>query len=386
MFLPRVAIVAELLLATALAVSPGCTRHEDDGPPVRVVLITLDTLRYDAFAGGEGKGALAAAMPLLKARADKGTSFSRFYAATSVTQPTHASMFTALHPWQHNVTRNGIELDDSISTIAEALNDAGFETRAVVASFPCASRFGFGRGFDAYQEEFTSRFPGQHDWAGRDLPESGFFRLAEAVTEHALDAIDRASGSKQYFWFHYFDPHGPYGDSAGKYLVDKMIFNRIRQGEDAASVLAHARQLYRMDVTDLDRKLDRVLARLEADRETIETHVVLVSDHGESLGEGGSVGHGNRLSECEIHVPCVILSPTVAPGVRDDVATSVDIAPTLLGLAGLEPWKLSGRDLRRTEGKARRCGGCAAPTHAPRPPSNASTVDSTLCPSTTSMP
>ena len=89
-----------------------------------------------------------------------------------------------------------------------------------------------------------------------------------------------------------------------------------------------------------------MLSRLEADAGRFETHVVLVSDHGESLGEGGSLGHGYGLPEVEIRVPAVIFSPAVAPGVRDDVAGSVDVAATLLAIAGVGPALPGGRDLR----------------------------------------
>ena len=70
--------------------------------------------------------------------------------------------------------------------------------------------------------------------------------------------------------------------------------------------------------------LHALLAQLDAQRNRFETHVLIVSDHGESLGEAGSLGHGFRLSDVEIHVPALLLSPRVAPGHRDDVAGSID--------------------------------------------------------------
>ena len=76
--------------------------------------------------------------------------------------------------------------------------------------------------------------------------------------------------------------------------------------------------------------------------------MVIAADHGESFGEGGAVAHGLRLTDEQIRVPLVILSPRVAAGVRGDVAGSVDVAATLLSLAGVEspgePWS-GARDL-----------------------------------------
>jgi arylsulfatase A-like enzyme len=71
----------------------------------------------------------------------------------------------------------------------------------------------------------------------------------------------------------------------------------------------------------------------------------VVSDHGESFGEDGSMAHGSRLTASQIHVPCLIRSPRVRPGVRHDVAGSVDVFATLLDLAGVEADRQVGRSL-----------------------------------------
>jgi arylsulfatase A-like enzyme len=76
---------------------------------------------------------------------------------------------------------------------------------------------------------------------------------------------------------------------------------------------------------------------LDDDREEIETHVVVVSDHGESFGEGGSVGHGKRLTAEQILVPCFVLSPRVTPGVSVRPIGTTDLTTTILSLAGVVP-------------------------------------------------
>ncbi len=94
----------------------------------------------------------------------------------------------------------------------------------------------------------------------------------------------------------------------------------------------------------MDRSIFALLSALE---EGPETHIIIVSDHGESFGEYGSMAHGRRLIDSQIRVPCVIRSPRLAPGRREDLAGSVDIAATILGIAGLEDLSelTSGRDL-----------------------------------------
>ena len=72
---------------------------------------------------------------------------------------------------------------------------------------------------------------------------------------------------------------------------------------------------------------------------------VFVSDHGESFGEGRSLGHGERLTTQQIHVPLVIVSPRVAAGRSDVPVGSVDVAATLESLAGGDRLPGAGRDL-----------------------------------------
>ncbi len=342
---PGSALIGMALIFACL----GCAESE---PPAaeraertRVVLITVDTLRFDSLRPGDP----ASLMPLTAARAEKGHQFSRFFASTSITQPTHVSIFTGLHPWEHGVSRNGQLLDPSFTTVAEILKRSGFETAAVVASFPLASRFGFAQGFDEYSENFQSDFRRRKVWENEwEVPRGQFFSTADQITELALGAIDGANGPKQFFWFHYFDPHAPYGDSEGEGIVHLQIRKRIeRGGAGLEEMLQETRQLYWADVAYLDRALERVLVRLDEDAGSFATHVFIVSDHGESLGEESSIGHGMRITDHQIRIPAIILSPTLEPAVRTQVASSIDVAKTLLSLAGVPAPEsgMGGRDL-----------------------------------------
>ncbi len=324
----------------------GAVACASRGGHVRVVLITLDTLRHDSFAGVDGSGST---MPRFRKWAEEATIFDRFYSSSASTQPSHASMFTGLHPWQHGVSSNGMRLADGHRTIAEQLREAGFATSAVVASFPVSRRLGFGQGFERFHDEFAIGEVNDGEWltaarraeaaAGPSATRLGdpFYSLADDVTARALAEIDAATARRQFFWFHFFDPHEPYGDATGEETIIPDDALRVAgRGEDPAAAVARARRLYDADVSYLDADLGRLLERLEADASRFETHVVIVADHGESFGEGGAMAHGRRLIPSQLHVPCVIRSPYLAAGVRTDVAGSVDVAATLLRLAGLE--------------------------------------------------
>jgi arylsulfatase A-like enzyme len=82
------AITFSLPLAILLFVCCSCGQRDR---PTRLVLITIDTLRHDAFFGESGG---PTPMPLTAAFSERGAVFESFYATTNVTQPTHATLFT----------------------------------------------------------------------------------------------------------------------------------------------------------------------------------------------------------------------------------------------------------------------------------------------------
>lgn len=356
----RSALPALLLPLVLAALAAGC--GPDRG--VRVVLITFDTLRYDAFAPD-------GAMPLTRERLADGLEFERSYSATSTTQPTHATLFTGLHPWVHGVVRNGRTLAAEFVTVPEILREEGFDTAAVVGAFPVAARFGFDQGFDRYDEEF-SKGMFKRGWAGHDVAEGKFYSLAEDVVRRASETLDGFTSSRQFLWVHFFDPHDPYGDTTdGEPLGPAEILRLARdEPESVERRVAEARRLYLEDVVFLDRSVDRLLQRLEEDEDRYETHLVVTADHGEALGEHGSVGHGKRLLPSQIHVPLVLLSPAVEGGRRDTVVGSIDVAPTLLSLSGADRAAVEaleaggGRDLTEPRVPSRAAG--MRRTYAPR--------------------
>ncbi len=332
-----------VLLVSGLACHPFASKD------TRIVLITLDTLRYDSFER-QGDGEALTDMPALTAWGREAAVFDRFYSATSTTQPSHASMFTGLHPWQHGVTRNGQPLAAEALTVSEILQDAGFSTAAVVASFPLSREFGYEQGFGIFDDDFKRGQRG--GWSRREGEAEAakpFFSRADTISRKAIELIDGEESGRQFFWFHYFDPHDPYGDSSDE--ENAPVTGPLRaleiaaKGKDPSAEVELARRLYNQDVRFMDRWIATVLDRLASDDDRFDTHIVIVADHGESFGEDGSMAHGTRLTAGQIHVPCLILSPRVAAGRRADPAGSVDIGATLLSLAGIKPGLVAGRDL-----------------------------------------
>ncbi len=311
-------------------------------PTTRLVLISLDTLRADRFD--------AQRMPSLTAAAEQGLVFTNFHASTSVTLPTHVSMLSGLHPWEHGVLRNGVIVRDEVTLLAERLQERGFATAAVVASFPLERRFRVDQGFDVYVDDFEQQ-SSKTSWNQQNIPGSLFSSSADKVAAHATRLLDETVGAQQFFFFHFFDPHAPYGDSrtsasAPPLELSEVLKKARNQSPGLAKSIDRAEKLYDADVRFLDGVLGGLLARLARDAEQIETHILITADHGESFGEDGSLGHGKRVSPAQIRVPFVLLSPRVEAGVRSEVASSVDVATTLMAMADIAPDpSLAGRNL-----------------------------------------
>lgn len=332
-------------MTAVVALLAGVSACRSSPAGLRVVLITIDTLRYDTLAGGAER---ASAMPLTHALLERhGLRFERFYAASSTTQPSLASLLTGLHPWQHGLTRNTMHLAPGLRTVAEVFRDAGFETAAAVAALPVSRRFGFDRGFQRFDDVFDRGAPSA---AWKLDPTTPYYRLAPSVNKAAFGLLDGFRSRRQFLWVHYFDTHAPYGDAiAGAMESPASLLERVRRGEALAPHLVRARELYEQDARALDRSLAEVLARLLADRAQYETHLVITADHGESFGEDGSVGHDKRLTPSQVHVPFVIISPRLAAGVRREVAGSVDVPATLFTFARIEAHRGAGRDLTQVD-------------------------------------
>jgi hypothetical protein len=310
--------------------------------------VTLDTLRYDSLAGTSESSSL---MPLTLARTRRGRFFERAFAASTCTQPTHATLFTGLHPWAHGVTANGRVLEARYLTVAEILSEAGFDTAAVVASVPVETRFGFAQGFRRFREPFTEGF-GSDTWEGTPVDGGRFYALGGTVTDEALRLLDAFTSPRQFLWVHYFDPHAPYGDAApgATALTPADVVRRIQAGgAEAAGIIDQVRDLYGADVRALDGNLE-LLARLDRDAAVSRPTSWYLRPRRE-LGEGQVIGHGNHLTREQVRVPLFVVSPRVVPGRDLRTTGSSDLAPTLLALAGVKATLLGGCDLTAPPGR-----------------------------------
>ncbi|HJN77693.1 MAG TPA: sulfatase-like hydrolase/transferase [Myxococcota bacterium] len=287
------------LLAACASDPPPVALTEVPIEHAPIVLVTLDTTRADRIGA---YGHVAARTPNLDALAARGTRFSSAWAPVPLTIPSHSTILTGLLPPRHGVRDNGDHrLSEDATTLAEHFAADGRRTAASVGAFVTQSHWGFGQGFDVYDESLHV------------ASES----LSWHVERPANEVVAAADTSADFLWVHLFDAHAPY-------LPDPAF-------EDPYDA-----EIHRLDVA-----LGVLLSTLPAD-----ATVVVVGDHGEGFGEGGEDAHGLLLEDGVLRVPLIVAGPGVPVGVVERPVSLADISPTILRLAGLPaPGDLDGRDL-----------------------------------------
>ncbi len=320
-----------VLLALLLA---GCSPAARTTP--NVVIISIDTLRPDRLGCYGGR----VETPAIDGLARSGVRFENAFTPVPLTLPAHWTIHTGIEPWHHGVVDNGMTLSNpAVATLAERFTKAGYDSAAFVAAFVLHRTFGLDRGFARYDD-------GPAADAALDQLLHATGRADERV-DRALSWLRRERTKPFFLWLHLFDPHAPY---------DPPPEFRARYSD----------RPYDGEVAFVDTQVARLLAALDRSGAAGNTLVVLLSDHGESLGEHGEQSHGVLLYDATLRVPLVFQLPrTLTAGkVEHKAATLADVAPTILALAGLaaEPG-IDGRDLFSSDHSPRRL---AAISESPR--------------------
>ena len=313
-----------LFLLCVLAAGCSAERHPN------VVLITMDTTRRDHLSV---YGYERPTTPKLLKLADAGVRLDNAYAPTPTTAPSHASIFTALHPRAHGVLKNGIRLRSDGMNLAEKFRNAGYQTAGFVSSFVLTSKFGWARGFDTYDDRFTatesSGGGNSFVWEGQRVFET-FDRRADHTARRAIDWLETERDAERPFFLfaHFFDPHDPYRPPAA-------YAKRFEMG--GASSIQRSIGRYDAEIAFTDLEIGVLLDALDEQGLAATTLVVVTADHGEGLLDHGHMTHGAQLYEEAVRVPLILRFPSVLPpgGVVAAPVSLVDLAPTLFELAGL---------------------------------------------------
>ncbi len=327
--------VLALGLPTAALLGLGCF-DGGSGPPPSILLIVVDTLRADAVSAyGNGLGTT----PTLDALAAQGQLYTRAYAPSPWTVPSHASLFTGLAIDDHGVGLHGrVVLPETATTLAERLGAAGYETAAFSENALISADFGFDQGFahfavrtaeqqmDAGEKKSIDVVDEVTRWLRVRDPQRPFFVFINLYDAHEPYAI-RASNP--------FLPAGITTADARRLEAGRrtshLICDRL-PGETPLSIL---RGLYLGEVASADRKVKAILTLLEATG--VDNLITLVtSDHGEHFGEHRLLDHEFSVHEEVLRIPLVVHGASVEAAQIDAPTELRAVARTLVDWAGAD--------------------------------------------------
>ncbi len=311
--------VGARIVAVLLLISTACGPPSDPPAPsgdvpagTPVVIISIDTLRADRLPAYGYDGVETPAIDALRREA---ILFEHAYSHIPLTLPAHSSLLTGLLPPEHGLRDNiGYRLDagrvaaGDIPFLPLALRRQGYATGAAVSSYVLRAKMGLDQGFDFYEDSIEFR-------TGTGL--GGLQRPGSETLDLARDWLGQAAGGPFFFFFHIYEPHTPY-----------------RPPEPFASRYADP---YNGEVAAADRVIGELVAELKDLGVWERAIVVLLSDHGEGLGEHGEDEHGVLLYATTLRVPLMLKLPsTLRAGDRVEAPVQlIDVFPTVADLLDL---------------------------------------------------
>jgi arylsulfatase A-like enzyme/Tfp pilus assembly protein PilF len=305
---------AVLLFLSLWAAAPSVNKEPGPGR-WNVLLITIDTLRPDRLGC---YGNVRVKTPVIDGLAQRGALFSRGFAHTPETLPSHTNILLGTTPLVHGVHDNqNFIVAEEFLTLAEHLKRYGYATGAFVGAFPLDSRFGLTQGFDVYDDNYGTSGSQEFSYVERK---------AEVVVDKALGWLD-SQKSPWFLWIHCFDPHQRY-DPPEPFKTE------------------YKDRLYDGEVAYVDHSLGRLLDDLKHKGLDDRTLIVFTGDHGESLGQHGESTHGYFAYNSTLWVPLIIDLPGIKPAKIDAFVSHIDIFPTVCEALEIErPAHLQGLSL-----------------------------------------
>lgn len=317
-FFTGILITFALAHAIARGTCSAQTLARRNPPPV--ILISIDTLRADHL-GCYGYRRIRT--PHLDAFTRGGTLFTQVSAQVPLTLPSHVSLLTSTNPFANGVEDNMEQLKPNAVTLATLLKANGYRTAAFVGGFVLDRRFGLNQGFDVYDSPFDiSRSPGQDPGDVK--------RLGEIVVQAASQWVERNSDSPFFLFLHLYDLHTPY--------IFPPHHPRLigRAGYDA-------------EIAYVDEAVGQFWNFLDKHDLLKKAVIMLVSDHGEGLGDHGEGAHGYFIYQSTLWVPLIIHWPSEVrpfPSEFRDPINLLDLAPTILQFLNIHsPPQFQGRSL-----------------------------------------
>jgi len=330
-------LVGAIVTAIAGAAMAGWLIARTSSPPTGpVILISIDSLRADRVGA---YGAQRAGTPNIDALAAESVVFERAYSHSPLTVPAHLSILSGRLPLDTGARDDeGYVLPEKPLLLPALLRRRGFKTAGIVSSALLGRETRLAAAFDFFDDEVPARSP--------STPPSAVSRDGAAALTVAERWVEQQS--TRFFLFLHLD--------------------EVRAGGRQPA----APDSYGSAVRRADQLVGRLVQFLKARDLYDRAVIVLLSDHGEALGDHGEQGHGVFLHDATLRTPLVIKMPGQegAGRRRADVVQHADVATTILDLMGApRPSGVRGRSLRHVLASDDATLGAApvyAETHYPR--------------------
>jgi len=282
-----------------------------------VILISIDTLRADRLPMF---GYKKLQTPALDAFRRDAILFTNAYSHVPLTLPSHVSMLTGLLPPQNKVRNNiGYVLDPDLPTLPRLLKWRGYETGAAVSAYVLRGSTGLRSSFDFYEDGISNR---------GNVAIGSLARSGRTTSGIAKQWIAQHQTKPFLFMLHLFEPHAPYEP-------EEPFRTRYSDAYDG-------------EIATTDAIVGDFLADLKRTGVYDKAIIVVVSDHGEGLGDHGEPEHGIFIYREAIHVPLLLKLPK-SKGKGETVSSPVglvDLLPTIAQLTGTAvPPRLDGKSL-----------------------------------------
>ncbi len=353
-----------------------------DRPQPNIILILVDDLSFDELELGFGRSLPEWPSALVADILQQGTVLENFFNTTPLCCPSRASFLTGQYAHNHGIWGNNYNLTGGnggwrrfweqgfeVDSLGTWMQDAGYQTALV------------GKFMNGYPDKPGFFVPetyvpaGWDEWYGEFNNDAGFsyydFRINENGTvvtyddgtyltdlekTLAVDFINRTAPTAQPF-FMFFTPYAPHGPTEPATRHDGMhndlivlpppSFNEtdlsdkpqfVQDGATNFSNYFGLGSLRKLDMTlAVDELIEAVFDTLENHNLLDETYVFFTSDNGLMRGEH-AIGGKSVPYEESVRIPLIVRGPGVPAGAyRPDLVANIDLAPTILELAGAVP-------------------------------------------------
>ncbi|MGC9057442.1 MAG: sulfatase, partial [Candidatus Saccharicenans sp.] len=304
-----------------------CQYHKvPEGP--NVIIIISDALRPDHLGC---YGYNKPTSPNIDKFASESLVFEKAWTTASWTKPAMASLFASMYPHEHRAYYWSSVLANKILTIAEIFKNFGYVTLGVQTNPVLAKDYGFGQGFDQYDQMNFAR--------------------AEEATAQLIKRMKLYKNKRFFSYIHYYDTHSPYnapeqygykfGAKAGQLFragdfktIDVRILSLMGISKEDKDGLVG---LYDGAINYVDENFKKIIDMLGELNIMKNTIIVFTSDHGEEFFEHGNYDHGHSLHEEILRIPLIIGYPGHINGQRiSSKVQLVDLLPMIIKLSGLK--------------------------------------------------